>query len=81
MDEFEAFGAAEEGDAFAEAGTSDPFAAAGGMQMASQEADYSAPRALKHDDYTPEELEMIEKVSQQEQERKKALYEKMQAEE
>ena len=64
MDEFEAFGAAEDGDAFAEAGTSDPLAAAGGMQMASQEADFGAPRALKHDDYTPEELELIENVSQ-----------------
>tara|TARA_B110001450_G_scaffold222459_1_gene219039 strand:+ start:102 stop:296 length:195 start_codon:yes stop_codon:yes gene_type:complete len=64
MDEFEAFGAADDGDAFAEAGmTSDPFAA-GGMQMASQEADFSAPRGMKHDDYTPEELEMIEKVAQ-----------------
>ena len=63
MDEFEAFGAPEGDDAFA-AAQSDPFAAAGGMQMASQEPDFSAPKSLKHDDYTPEELQLIEQVNQ-----------------
>ena len=65
-------------DAFAAA--SDPFAVAGGMQMNSQTA---APMMAgpKHDDYTPEELEIIQRVDLEQQDRKKQLYEKMQQEE
>ena len=68
-------------DAFASAVASDPFASAGGMQMQSQNpADGfgSSPSRLKHDDYTPEELELIAKTEEANQERKKALYEKQQ---
>ena len=69
-------------DAFASAVPSDPFAAAGGMQMSSQQPDdFSSPSRLKHDDYTPEELELIAKAEEANQERKKASYLKQQEEE
>ena len=69
MDEFEAFGA-DGDDAFASAGA-DPFAAAGGMQMQSQSTDFATemsmgPRTMsQQDDYTPEELEIIQRVEQE----------------
>ena len=42
----------------------DPFAAAGGMQMNTQSAAFAAasPLGQKKDDYTPEEMEIIERV-------------------
>ena len=68
-------------DAFASAVASDPFMSTGGMQMQSQSADNSSPSRLKHDDYTEEELEMMAKVEEVNQERKKALYLKQTEEE
>ena len=56
------------------AAAEDPFASAGGMQMNMQSNSgfgSSAPMGSKHDDYTPEELEIIERVEQEQQERKK----------
>ena len=49
---------------FVNAPGDDPFAAAGGMQMNNQSNAFagSAPMAQKHDDYTPEELEIIQRV-------------------
>ena len=41
----------------------------------------ASPSRLKHDDYTPEELELISKTEEANQERKKALYQKQQEEE
>ena len=46
------------------------------MQMSNQ----SAPpmmAAPKHDDYTPEELEIMQKIELEQEERKRQLYEKM----
>ena len=53
---------ANDDDAFAAA--SDPFAMAGGMQMNAQSNTYASPMmaAPKHDDYTPEEIEIIQRV-------------------
>ena len=56
----------------------DPFAMAGGMQMNSQSS-MSAPMMAagpKHGDYTEEELEIIQRVEQEQQDRKRQLYEK-----
>ena len=57
------------------AAAEDPFASAGGMQMNMQSNSgfgSGAPMmAAKHDDYTPEELEIIQRVEEEQQERKK----------
>ena len=53
----------------------DPFASAGGMQMNMQSNVYSGgapmPSGSKHDDYTPEEMEIIQRVEQEQQDRKR----------
>ena len=74
MDEFGAFDEpnnnnlnfdAGEDDAFAAA--SDPFDVAGGMTMNSQSMAAGAPMMAgsKHDDYTPEEVEIMQRVEQE----------------
>ena len=68
-------------DAFSAA--QDPFNASGGMQMSSQSQSFAAtaPMGSKHDDLTPEEIEIIERVDSEQQNRKRELYEKLQQEE
>ena len=55
---------------------------AGGMQMNSQSS-MAAPMMAgpKHGDYTEEELAIIERVEQEQQDAKRLLFEKMQQEE